>query len=342
MKMELKKPLSKAGIVTAIVLAVLLILFIGAYSKRGAFSQINLFGTNETVIESQNKDSDNDGLKDWQEDLFQTDKNNPDTDADGYLDGEEVDSGHNPLVKSPGDTDVFYPLPLGNKYNITSKVLSDENIDVLFESYIVQKNQYLDSNPQITSQDIFSATVDSATIDEMAKRALGDMYSTLTEQTLAELEKVPDIFNITISDSDIKISQDNSKETINKYLSQVSSILNSDNFFIKEEAYKAMTTAFNNNDFSQLDVLIKTNDAKIDDAKTIVVPSTWKEIHEKGLELTLLVRNIYVSFRDALNDPLKAYIAISELDKFTQSWNDLVNQAIELANSQGVTISLQK
>lgn len=35
------------------------------------------------------KDSDGDGLKDWQEKLFGTDFNNPDTDGDGTLDGEE-------------------------------------------------------------------------------------------------------------------------------------------------------------------------------------------------------------------------------------------------------------
>ena len=36
------------------------------------------------------KDSDNDGLKDWEEILWKTDPNNPDTDGDGILDGEEI------------------------------------------------------------------------------------------------------------------------------------------------------------------------------------------------------------------------------------------------------------
>jgi hypothetical protein len=43
-------------------------------------------------------DSDNDGLSDKNEiNLYQTDPNNPDTDSDGYLDGEEVNNGYNPL-----------------------------------------------------------------------------------------------------------------------------------------------------------------------------------------------------------------------------------------------------
>ncbi len=42
-------------------------------------------------------DTDNDGLSDEDEIIYGTDINNPDTDGDGYLDGEEVESGYNPL-----------------------------------------------------------------------------------------------------------------------------------------------------------------------------------------------------------------------------------------------------
>jgi hypothetical protein len=49
------------------------------------------------------KDSDNDGLKDWEEALYGTDPHNPDTDGDGMLDGEEVRTGHDPLKPGPND-----------------------------------------------------------------------------------------------------------------------------------------------------------------------------------------------------------------------------------------------
>lgn len=42
-------------------------------------------------------DSDRDGLTDVEEVLYKTDPKKPDTDADGYLDGEEVSAGYNPL-----------------------------------------------------------------------------------------------------------------------------------------------------------------------------------------------------------------------------------------------------
>lgn len=43
------------------------------------------------------EDSDNDGLNDYDEIFYQTDKNNPDSDGDGYMDGDEVSNGYNPL-----------------------------------------------------------------------------------------------------------------------------------------------------------------------------------------------------------------------------------------------------
>ncbi len=48
------------------------------------------------VLLSEN-DFDNDGLSDDLELRFKTDLSNPDTDNDGYLDGEEVNNGYNPL-----------------------------------------------------------------------------------------------------------------------------------------------------------------------------------------------------------------------------------------------------
>lgn len=49
-------------------------------------------------------DSDSDGLDDTTEvQVYNTDPNNPDTDEDGYLDGNEVRYSFNPNVSAPGD-----------------------------------------------------------------------------------------------------------------------------------------------------------------------------------------------------------------------------------------------
>ncbi len=52
------------------------------------------------------EDFDNDGLPDEIETIYGTDPNNPDTDGDGYTDGEEIASGYDPLI--PGDAKLDY------------------------------------------------------------------------------------------------------------------------------------------------------------------------------------------------------------------------------------------
>jgi len=340
MKFPSLKKLPLIPVLVAIFLAIGLILFINAYSKKEAFSQFNLFGGNEAVVESQNKDSDNDGLKDWQEDLYKTDSNNPDTDGDGYLDGEEINSSHNPLVKAPGDEQMFYPLPIGDLYNVTNKVLSDEMLSAFVDSYFTQKGEYISDHPDITSPEQFDAQTKTSTVQEMALRAVADSYPVLLENAETMLSEMPKIFDIEISDQDINISQDNSQAAINSYVSQVSSILNSETFFLQEQIVDVVRAAFQDGDFSKLDAVIKTNDEKIERAKKITVPSTWKEVHKEGLALTLVIRNIFVSFRDAQNDPLKAYIAANRLDGFSGQWNDMLKKAIDLAKTQGINLPL--
>ena len=56
------------------------------------------------------KDSDSDGLKDWEETLWKTDPKNPDSDGDSYLDGLEVKNGYSPS----GAGKIFEP-PTANQ-----------------------------------------------------------------------------------------------------------------------------------------------------------------------------------------------------------------------------------
>jgi hypothetical protein len=99
----------------SILVAVLILLagiIIGGYlvlkSGRGTASELSdiLNGNSlslsgcEPNTNDSNKDSDEDGLMDWQEiQLYKTDACKPDSDGDGYLDGEEVASGYDPAKK---------------------------------------------------------------------------------------------------------------------------------------------------------------------------------------------------------------------------------------------------
>ncbi len=49
-------------------------------------------------------DTDNDGLKDWQEVLWGADRTNKDSDGDGVSDGDEIEKGRDPKIAGPDDS----------------------------------------------------------------------------------------------------------------------------------------------------------------------------------------------------------------------------------------------
>lgn len=337
MKFKIKN-LSIATILLAIVFAIGILLFISAYSKKSAFSEFNLWGGKETTIESQEKDTDSDGLKDWEENLYKTDYLNPDTDADGYLDGEEINSGHNPLVKGPNDQQAFYPLPIGDKYNITNKILTD--FDSVLKSYIEQKNQYALDHPEITDSAQFLAETTDGTMVEMMKRALIYNDANWTEKANAILEQMPEIFSVEISDNDIKIVDDNSAEAIKNYFAQLSSFIKSDAFLFQNKNLELIKTSYVNNDFVEIDSLIIVNDEEIAGFLEIPVPNSWKEVHKDLLKIAITTRNIFVSLRGANSDPIKAIVAANETENVKSLWESLSQEIINLNQSQKLKLEL--
>ncbi len=60
-------------------------------------------GALSAMVKKNQADSDGDGLNDWEEVLWKTDKSNPDSDGDGTPDGEEVKLGRDPAKAGPDD-----------------------------------------------------------------------------------------------------------------------------------------------------------------------------------------------------------------------------------------------
>ena len=98
-----KLPSKRFIIAVLVALAIVVISFF--VSQQHPVTKTPISNDTEELKEDDpaTKDSDKDGLYDWEENLWGTDPNNPDTDGDGTLDGEEVAQNRNPLVAGPND-----------------------------------------------------------------------------------------------------------------------------------------------------------------------------------------------------------------------------------------------
>ena len=71
-----------------------------SYQKGDASGLVTKNGGGDNFLQG---DADKDGLKYWEEALWKTDPNNPDTDGDGTSDGQETKEGRDPTVSGPDD-----------------------------------------------------------------------------------------------------------------------------------------------------------------------------------------------------------------------------------------------
>lgn len=85
------------------------------------------------------RDADQDGLKDWEEELWKTDSDKADTDGDGTPDGEEIRLGRDPLKAGPND--LLDRATLENKTTLLQASTTDTDLvaQQFFASYLARK-----------------------------------------------------------------------------------------------------------------------------------------------------------------------------------------------------------
>jgi len=151
------------------------IFFVDSYKDRGTtddtiFERSLSEGNSvDTARELSVRDSDDDGLKDWEETLWGTDPRNPDTDGDGTSDGEEVALKRDPTIAiSEDDTLNIANTPQDPNWkpeNLTEEVTAD-----LFEGYFDLKSSgqlNADSGEVLVENILASITPDTSDIYSM-------------------------------------------------------------------------------------------------------------------------------------------------------------------------------
>lgn len=222
------------------------------------------------------KDPDGDGLKNWEETIWGTDPNNPDSDGDGVRDGDEVSIESDPTVHGRGEG-VSLSTDGTVTAGLTREILANDFNGILQGQGAEQLNSYLDGakTSYFENEQRF-----------IASQAGGLLYSEASDS-----ESVKRYLNA----------------VANIYIEGYQSIEKSD-LEIIEAVLKDQSAA----DIVQIDPYIQATESVWKKIKALEAPSSIKELHEKSAKLHLTTLFELATIRNIEKDAFPAFIALQK------------------------------
>lgn len=275
---------------------------------------------NANLPSALEEDADHDGLSNKEESYWATEWQNPDTDGDKFLDGEEVLSGHDPRVAGPDDllakTNGF--IKSGTENNLT------ENLSSLITAGLYAGD---------LGKDTPVKTYESA-INNLSLSVIDNGYIALNPMTETA---------IPVSDS---------KENQEKYLSEVVDILENKlmNSFLfapnKLSVFAHKLTSSNPQNAKEISLELLSeamnfqNNANI--LEKFAVPSSWKELHSEMLGTIRSLALSYQAIGYFNEDPMKAILAIKNMEDLYSSAPKLLIKIAQKAKENNLNIPNSK
>lgn len=265
------------------------------------------------------KDSDGDGLKDWEEQVWTTDPKNPDSDNDGTLDGKEINQNHNPKKKGPNDT------PLATISPQSLKTPDEENL-----TYSLAKS--------LLESDLLRDIVSDGEVP--AAEAIGKLNLPDTLDANLLLGRAA-----TIGTKDIVVTPTRDLQKIRNYFDAVSATY--ERHLLPQQGQGDLVilmTALGTKDYSklsELDPIISALEQSITDIKRLAVPADYKNFAVRELNYLLQTKRALEIFRNTETDPLATALIVrrridllSEMEQFHRDIQaELAAQGIAAASS---------
>jgi hypothetical protein len=275
-------------------------------------------GRQNQIIE---KDGDNDGLKDWEEALWKTDPNNPDTDGDGTPDGEEVAKNRDPLKPGPED-ELKLKIEVKNEESGKTKQPKASLTTTLGQKFLLA---YLAKKQE--------------TGGKLSKEDLKNLVDRLTKESNLDNKEfdLPETYKI----SDIKIASEENDESTELYGKKLAEIIEKhfgDSRDSSESELKIIENAFSGQNLSELG---KLNDYALNyenSANAILKLESPKSLAREHLNLINNFVKISLILKDVVNfqsDPLlgllryRQYLAVGQnlaetLDRLNSKFKEKV------------------
>lgn len=266
-------------------------------SYEGLFSGSSL----DNVVQKQafnsvtKKDSDNDGLKDWEEELWGTDPNNSDTDGDGTNDGDEINENRDPLKAGPDDVlDVNTLTAKTNTGNTSQKSIELTTTDKFAQDFFTEYLSLKDSE---------------GVVDEYGK-------SLLIESAIS---KIIDSDNslIRYTNSDLNISDRTDEDFVRNYGNTLGGIVfdNSPNTDNESDILNNIIANGDKEEVKKLDIIIN---AYRNTAKDMLLVSVPKDIVSGHINLIESIEQVskYIEDIGTINeDPIRAIAGIEGYER---------------------------
>lgn len=301
------------------VIAGLIVIRVGVLINKTFHPAVARFSAPVAVDYQDSDDFDNDGLSNAEEAVWLSDPYNPDTDGDGYLDGEEVFSDHNPLLA--GDDSLA-------KQRDFLALNSTERLSSLIAGGVLSGDLTPSDNPAAYAQSV--DTVAGSTV-----------YS-----VLSALENVDIPEEVVNAVPDTKLSQEN-------YLAAILKVISPGLTDLALTQPKEIVLLFSPNQNAEgTDVFdpeqkerIKTKylqhaqqfQEAFDQLNLAPVPESWKEIHQKVITLLKKLELYHRSIALSINDPLKQMIVLSNLQSVYFEAQPILAKIDSKIKSQGLT-----
>lgn len=301
--------MKKTSVLLGVLFCVGMVLFIARTRFSGAKTGAQLSSAlSAAATKKALQDSDQDGLKDWEEVLFATNPHNPDTDGDGASDLEEVKTNRDPVKPGPDDArPISTTTPMVDPATPPETNLTRLLAERLGERLIIPlaRNPEAKPDPSITGE-----------------RLIDDIVAAAREQ------------NKVFSLSDISISSAAGRSAIIAYQKTSDAIFNAASRKLgKVSAPEIAAQAFQNDDFSTLSLLASHEQilAKlIRNLKQLSVPRVVAPLHLARLNAVLLQQQGVEKMQNAETDPVGALIGIREYIDATKNLSELSARFIQV------------
>lgn len=230
------------------------------------------------------KDADEDGLKDWEEELWKTDPKNPDTDGDKTRDGEEIRLGRDPMKPAPDDMLASEEIAAKTTRNYLEPTATDDAARRFFVNYLARKQ----SGAPFTAEE--------------EKKMFEDFFS-----------NPPPLLPVTTyKASDLEIIKDADTEAYRAYGNAVGNAIKRNETKAPNEA-DILESASEHEDPEELAALeerVAHYEKLAGDIKIIPVPEDAAAVHADLLTALEALRLSTEGMRFLLTDPVKALASI--------------------------------